>query len=84
VREPEGNRPLGKPRRSWWLILKWILGTRCGGVDWIDLAKDRASWGALVKLVTCVSMRKWRFEDTDMTEQIFRIQLDFVQAMATI
>jgi hypothetical protein len=25
VRKPEGKRPLGRPRRRWWTILKWIL-----------------------------------------------------------
>jgi hypothetical protein len=25
VEEPEGKRPLGRPRRRWWVILKWIL-----------------------------------------------------------
>jgi hypothetical protein len=26
VRKPEGRRPLGRPRRRWEIILKWILG----------------------------------------------------------
>jgi hypothetical protein len=26
VGKPEGKRPLGSPRRTWWIILKWILG----------------------------------------------------------
>jgi hypothetical protein len=25
VGNPEGKRPLGRPRRRWWTILKWIL-----------------------------------------------------------
>jgi hypothetical protein len=25
VGKPEGKRPLGRPRRRWWIILKWIL-----------------------------------------------------------
>jgi hypothetical protein len=25
VGKPEGNRPLGRPRRRGWTILKWIL-----------------------------------------------------------
>jgi hypothetical protein len=24
VRKPEGKRPLGRSRRRWWTILKWI------------------------------------------------------------
>jgi hypothetical protein len=26
VENPEGKRSLGRPRRRWWIILKWILG----------------------------------------------------------
>jgi hypothetical protein len=25
VENPKGNRPLGRPKRRWWTILKWIL-----------------------------------------------------------
>jgi hypothetical protein len=25
VGRPEGRRPLGRPRRRWWIILEWIL-----------------------------------------------------------
>jgi hypothetical protein len=25
VDKPEGKRPLGRPRRRWWTILKWVL-----------------------------------------------------------
>jgi hypothetical protein len=25
VGKPEGKRPLGRPGRRWWTILKWIL-----------------------------------------------------------
>jgi hypothetical protein len=25
VGKPEGKRPLGRPRRKWWVILGWIL-----------------------------------------------------------
>jgi hypothetical protein len=37
VRNPDGKRPLGRPRRRW--------------VDWISLAKDRNRWRALVNSV---------------------------------
>jgi hypothetical protein len=42
VRKPEGKRPLGRLRRRWVAILKWIL-ERLGwdGMDWIDLVQDR-------------------------------------------
>jgi hypothetical protein len=39
VGEPEGKRPLGRPRRRWVDIIK--MGFReigWDGVDWIDLA----------------------------------------------
>jgi hypothetical protein len=41
VGKPEGKRPLGRPRRRWWIILKWILKIEWGGMDWIDVAQDR-------------------------------------------
>jgi hypothetical protein len=33
VGKPEGKRPVGKPRRSGWIILGWIL-ERWDGVMW--------------------------------------------------
>jgi hypothetical protein len=39
VGKSEGNRPLGRPTRRWWTVLKWILGYDV--MDWIDLAQDR-------------------------------------------
>jgi hypothetical protein len=36
VGNPEGKRQLGRPRRRWWTILKWILG-RSNGMVWIRL-----------------------------------------------
>jgi hypothetical protein len=29
---PEGKRPLEKPRRRWWIILKWVLDRQDGMV----------------------------------------------------
>jgi hypothetical protein len=31
VGKPEGRRPLGRPRRKWRIILKWILEKWDGG-----------------------------------------------------
>jgi hypothetical protein len=52
VGKPEGKRPLGRPRRSWVDNIKadhreigW------DGMDWIELAKDRDQWRALVNTV---------------------------------
>ena len=49
VGEPEGKRPLGRPRRRWEDNIKMELqemGRVCG--DWMELAEDRDRWRALV------------------------------------
>jgi len=52
VGKPEGKRPLGKPMRRWEdNIKKDHQETRCGGMDWIELAQDMDRWRALVKAV---------------------------------
>jgi hypothetical protein len=49
VGKPEGNRPLGRPRRRWVENIRIDLGeVGWGDVDWIGLAQDRNSWRALV------------------------------------
>jgi len=49
VRKPEGERPLGIPRRNWENNIKMDLQeVGCGGLDWIDLATDVDRWRALV------------------------------------
>jgi hypothetical protein len=53
VGNPEGKRPLGRPRRRWEdgirMDLREIgLG---GGVDWIRLSQDRDGWRAVVSAV---------------------------------
>jgi hypothetical protein len=40
----EGKRPLGKPRRRWWIILRWIL-ERWDGVVWTGLVLLRIGTG---------------------------------------
>jgi hypothetical protein len=41
VRNPEGKRPLGRPRHEWEIILDWILGKQVVKVvDWIHLGQD--------------------------------------------
>jgi hypothetical protein len=52
VGNPEGKRPLGRPRRRWVDNIRVDLGeVGWGDVDWIGLAKDRNRWRALVNSV---------------------------------
>jgi hypothetical protein len=52
VENPEGRRPLGKIRRRWEDNIRMDLReVRCGCVDWMELAKDRDRWRALVSAV---------------------------------
>jgi hypothetical protein len=49
---PEGKRPLGRPRRRWVDSIKiGLRETGWDGMDWIDLAQDRDQWRALVNVV---------------------------------
>jgi hypothetical protein len=45
---PEGKRPLGRPRRRWVDNIKMDLRD---GMDWIDMAQNRDQWRALVNTV---------------------------------
>jgi hypothetical protein len=53
VRKPEGNRPLGRPRRRWVdnNIRMDLREEGWSDVDWIGLAKNRNRWRALVNSV---------------------------------
>jgi hypothetical protein len=52
VGKPEGRRPLGRRKHSWVDNIKTDLRELgCGGLDWIDLTKDRDQWRALVNTV---------------------------------
>jgi hypothetical protein len=52
VGNPEGKRPLGRPRRRWVDNIKMDLREIGGdGGDWIELAQDRDQWRALVNMV---------------------------------
>jgi hypothetical protein len=52
VGKPEGNRPLGRPRRRWEDNVRVDLQeVECGCEDWIGLAEDRDGWQALVSAV---------------------------------
>jgi hypothetical protein len=56
VGKPGGNRPLERPRRRRVNNIKMdFRDTGWGGMCWIDLAKDRDQWKALV--YTVMSLR---------------------------
>jgi hypothetical protein len=49
VGEPEGKKPLRRPRRMREDNIKLDLREiEWGGMDWIDLAQDRGQWRAFV------------------------------------
>jgi hypothetical protein len=51
VEIPEGKRPIGRPRRSWGIILKRNFRKWDTDMDWIDLAQDRDRCRAVVNAV---------------------------------
>jgi hypothetical protein len=52
VGNPEGKRPLGRPRRRWEDEIRMDLREiGLGGVDWIRLAQNRDKWRAVVSAV---------------------------------
>jgi hypothetical protein len=52
VGKPEGKRPLDRPRLRWENNIKADLQkVGCEGMDWIELAKNRHGWRALVNAV---------------------------------
>jgi hypothetical protein len=49
VGNPEGKRPLARPRRGWKYGIRMDLREiGLGGVDWIRLSQDRDRWQAVV------------------------------------
>jgi hypothetical protein len=52
VGKPEGKKPLGRPRRRWEDNIRMDLREiGLSGMDWIDMARDRDQWRALVNTV---------------------------------
>jgi hypothetical protein len=50
--KPEGEKPLGRPRRRWVDNIKMDhRGMGCDDMDWIDVAQDWDEWRALVNTV---------------------------------
>ena len=60
VGRPEGKRPLGRPRRRWDNIKMDLQEVGGGCEDWMELAKDRDRWRALVSTVMNLRVRKMR------------------------
>jgi hypothetical protein len=51
VGEVKGKRPLERTRRRWDNINMGLREMGCSDMDWIDLARDRDLWRALVNTV---------------------------------
>jgi hypothetical protein len=52
VENPEGNRPLERPRRQWEDNIRMDLrAIEWDGIDWIDLAEDRDQWRDFVNTI---------------------------------
>jgi hypothetical protein len=52
VGNPEGKRPLGRPKRKWVDNIKMdVREIGWDGMDWIYLAQDGDQWRALVNAV---------------------------------
>jgi hypothetical protein len=56
VGKSEGKRPLGRPRRRWEdNIIMTLREIGWEGMDWMQLARNRDQWRALV--ITAVNLR---------------------------
>jgi hypothetical protein len=51
VEKPEGRRTLGRSRRIWEEKLKQIFDKWNGDMDWLNLARDRDRWLAILYAV---------------------------------
>ena len=52
VGRSQGKRPFGRPSHRWKEnIVINLQEVGCGGMNWIDVAKDRDRWRALVDAV---------------------------------
>lgn len=55
MEKPEGNRLLGRHSRK--ITLDFIFQKSAGGVDWIDLVRERDRWEAVVYSVINVRVK---------------------------
>jgi hypothetical protein len=55
---PEGKRPLRRPRCRWEDIKMDLREIWWGGIDWIHLALDRDQWKAVVTTVRTFEVHK--------------------------
>ena len=52
VGKPEGERPLGRPRRRWEYNIKMYLrDVGCDPRNWLALTEDRDQWRAYVRAI---------------------------------
>jgi hypothetical protein len=57
IGQPEGKRPLGRPRRRWEYNIRMnIRQVAWEGVDWIHLAQGTDQWRTLVNRVTNIGV----------------------------
>jgi hypothetical protein len=63
VGDPDGLRPLGKPRRRWLYITMGLREIGLCGMEWIYLAQDGDQWRAIVNTVMNlqVPLNAWKF-----------------------
>jgi hypothetical protein len=65
VGKPEGKRPLGRPRRRWEDGIRMDLREiGWGSVDWIQLARHRDRWRAVVSAVMNIRVLATRISYT--------------------
>ncbi|KAJ4436020.1 hypothetical protein ANN_18646 [Periplaneta americana] len=67
VGRPEGNRPLGRPRRRWEDNIKMDL--REVGYDWTNLTQDRDQWQAYVRAAKNLRISNVRNENPAVAQQ---------------
>jgi hypothetical protein len=70
VGNPEGKRPLGRPRRRWVNNIKMNLrDIGWDDMDWLYLAQDRDQWRALVNIILYFSSCERGNEPSDSVKR---------------